>query len=79
MSFFHPELHHLQQHADFFEYETFQGPLCLACFLHSLADAAQLDSRKTFVLRCQSAAEDTATYKEATCMCCLWHQSLQAR
>jgi hypothetical protein len=73
MSFFHPELHHLQQHAAFFEYETFQGPLCLACFLHSLADAAQLDSRKTFVLRYQSAAaaEDTAPYHEATSVCCL--------
>jgi hypothetical protein len=33
------------------EYTTFQGPLCLACFLHSLADAAQLGSCKIFVLR----------------------------
>lgn len=51
MSFFSPDLHELQQHAAFFEYSTFQGPLCLACFLHSLADSAQLDSRKIFVLR----------------------------
>jgi hypothetical protein len=51
MSFFCPDLHEAQQHAAFFEYNTFQGPLCLACFLHSLGDAAQLDSRKIFVLR----------------------------
>lgn len=51
MSFFSPELHQVQQHAAFFEYTTFQGPLCLACFLHSLGDTAQLDSLKIFVLR----------------------------
>jgi hypothetical protein len=51
MSFFCPDTHEERQHAAFFEYTTVQGPLCLACFLASLADAAQLDSRKIFVLR----------------------------
>jgi hypothetical protein len=57
MSFFCPDLHEVQQHAAFLEHNTFQGALCLACFLgglRSLADhhdAAQLDSHKIFVLR----------------------------
>ena len=59
MSFYTPQLHHEQQHAAFFEYSTSQGPLCLACFLHSIADTEELDSRKTFLLRCAVADSRT--------------------
>lgn len=65
MSFFSPDLHEAQQHAPYFEYNTFQGPLCLACFLHSIADDGQLDSRKTFVLRCAFAVLQTARHTAA--------------
>ncbi|WIA22421.1 hypothetical protein OEZ85_004725 [Tetradesmus obliquus] len=52
MSFVLHGLHEQQQHANYLVYNFEDGrTICLACFLHSLSDPGQLDSKKQFAVR----------------------------
>jgi hypothetical protein len=53
MSFVLHGLHEQQQHAPYLVYNFQDGrTICLACFLHSLSDPVELDSKKQFAVRC---------------------------
>jgi hypothetical protein len=52
MSFWIHELHVQQAHPDYFIYNCENEPtVCIACFLASLAECSELDSKKAFALR----------------------------